>query len=110
MRLDGHKQKDALPSHLQRQTAVALIAYGALGVAINLRLLPLAAGGITSWLGLPAAVSAPTRWGMLSFVEAHFDGLPWLPWAAWLVGLALLAGRVRAGNGKEHNTGSVPSK
>ena len=70
--------------------APVLIAYGALGVAINLRLLPLLAAGLSSWLGLPSWNTAPGQWPWLDPLQAHFDALPWLPWFAWLVGVGLL--------------------
>lgn len=76
-----------------RYLSIALIAYGALGVAIHLRLLPLAAAGFMAWLGLPAASDMPALWGVLGLLQAHYDALPWLPWAAWLVGVGLLAFR-----------------
>src|SRR5437879_2710199 len=85
MRLNGPGGR----SEVSRYIAIALIAYGALGVAIQLRLLPLAVAGLTAWLGLPAATDMPTRWGVLDLLQAHYDGLPWLPWAAWLLGAGL---------------------
>ncbi len=73
-----------------RYLAVALVVYGAVGVAVHLRLLPLLTASASSWVGLPAPFSVPARWSMLAPIEAHYDGLPWLPWAAWLAGAALL--------------------
>ncbi len=70
-----------------------LIAYGALGVAINLRLLSLLIEGISGWLGGSVAWDAPLQLGILSPLEAHYDARPWLAWAAWLLGAALLSTR-----------------
>ena len=71
--------------------AAALIVYGALGVAVSLRLVDLLAQGLASWFGAPAAWGAPLQIGMFGPLQAHFDSLAWLPWAAWLVGIAILA-------------------
>jgi hypothetical protein len=74
---------------LLRFISAALIIYGALGVAATLRLLPLAAAGLSAWLGLPAPSAETWKWDLLGPLQSHFDTLPWLPWAAWLVGVAL---------------------
>lgn len=76
--------------------ATLLIAYGGVGVAVHLRLLPLIFTGLGSWLSLPAASSSTAAWGVLSPLQAHFDALPWLPWLAWLAGTGLLAWGRRA--------------
>jgi len=73
--------------------AAVLIVYGAVGVAVNLRLVALFIEGLTGWLGPQAqwsAFAAPLQVSLLGPLEAHFDARPWLPWAAWLVGTALL--------------------
>ncbi|MEO8287435.1 MAG: hypothetical protein ABI670_13500 [Chloroflexota bacterium] len=68
-----------------------LIIYGAVGVAVNLRLIALIIGALTGWLGPSwSAFAAPIQLSFLAPLQAHFDARPWLPWAAWLVGAALL--------------------
>src|SRR5437867_1238020 len=42
--------------------SVVLITYGAVGVAVHLRLLPLLATALTAWLGLPVASDSPAQW------------------------------------------------
>ena len=74
----------------RRYLSVALILYGAVGVAVQLRLLPLLVGGLGAWFGLPSPSSAAPRWEILGALQTHFDSLPWLPWAAWLVGFWVL--------------------
>jgi hypothetical protein len=73
-----------------RYVAVALIVYGAVGVAVHLRLLPLLWSGPVAWLGLPSPSSAPPQFGLLVPLQAHYDSLPWIPWAAWLFGFWIL--------------------
>lgn len=70
-----------------------LIFYGALGVAINLRLVSLLIEGVSGWLGGRVGWDVPLHAGFLSPLEAHYDARPWLAWAAWLLGVALLATR-----------------
>jgi hypothetical protein len=70
-----------------------LIVYGALGVAINLRLLSLILEGLSGWFGARVAWDAPLRIALLGPLEAHYDARPWLAWAAWLLGVALLSVR-----------------
>jgi hypothetical protein len=70
-----------------------LIVYGALGVAINLRLLPLMLEGLSGWFGARVAWDVPLRLSLLGPLEAHYDARPWLAWAAWLLGVALLSVR-----------------
>lgn len=70
-----------------------LIAYGALGVAVNLRLLDLLVEGVVGWIGGRVGWDVPFHASFLSPLEAHYDGRPWLAWAAWLVGVALLSAR-----------------
>ena len=68
-----------------------LIIYGAIGVAVNLRLVPLIIEGLTGWLGTQwSAFAPPLQLSFLQPLQAHFDAFPWLPWAAWLAGVALL--------------------
>ncbi|MEP6775638.1 MAG: hypothetical protein ABJA50_08585 [Chloroflexota bacterium] len=67
-----------------------LIVYGAVGVAVNLRLLPLLFEGLGAWFGGHVAWDVPQQFGWLGPLQAHYDARPWLPWAAWLVGVALL--------------------
>jgi hypothetical protein len=72
--------------------AAILIVYGAVGVAVNLRLVSLLVEGLTGWFGPQAqwsAFVAPLQVSIMGPLEAHFDARPWLPWAAWLVGTAL---------------------
>ncbi|HEX9989773.1 MAG TPA: hypothetical protein VGE45_15020 [Chloroflexia bacterium] len=79
--------------------AAALIVYGALGVAVHLRLLPLVVQGLASWLGPPPASSPPPSIPPLSLLQGHYDALPWLPWAAWLAGAGILGVVVRRSSG-----------
>ena len=67
-----------------------LIIYGAVGVAVNLRLLPLLFEGVGAWFGGHVAWDAPQQFGWLGPLQAHYDARPWLAWAAWLAGVALL--------------------
>ncbi len=82
--------------------AAILIIYGAVGVAVNLRLVSLLIEGLTGWFGPQAqwsAFAAPLQVSIMGPLEAHFDARPWLPWAAWLAGTALFplfAGRSAA--------------
>jgi hypothetical protein len=73
--------------------SAALLLYAGVGVAVQLRLLPLMVTGALGWAGLPSAFSAPVSlsWVWLSLLRAHYDSVPWLPWAAWLAGAGLLA-------------------
>ena len=59
----------------RRYLSVALILYGAVGVAVHLRLLPLLVGGLGAWLGLPSPSSAPPRLDLLGPLQAHFEQL-----------------------------------
>src|SRR6478736_756840 len=70
--------------------AAVLMLYGALGVAVHMRLFALLLGGLASWLGGAAASDAVGTIDPLAFLRPHYDAMPWLPWAAWLVGTALL--------------------
>src|SRR5262245_13793730 len=76
--------------NVRRYIAAFLMLYGAVGVAVSLRLLTLIVGSLRAWFGLPAPADAPAGWGLLGPLQAHFDSLPWLPWAAWLVGFWIL--------------------
>src|SRR5690348_11616565 len=71
-----------------------LIVYGALGVAVNLRLIPLLIEGISGWFSGRVGWDIPLRISFLSPLESHYDGRPWLAWAAWLIGVALLSTRL----------------
>jgi len=84
-----YKRKSAQPRIFLIVSAL-LIIYGAVGVAVNLRLLPLLFEGVGAWFGGHVAWDAPQQFGWLSAVQSHYDARPWLPWAAWLVGVALL--------------------
>jgi hypothetical protein len=80
-----------------RFISAALLVYGAVGVAINLRLLPLIIEGLRGWSGTQPDQGAPANLDWLGLLQAHYDAVPWLPWAAWLAGIALLAlGRTTA--------------
>ena len=70
--------------------SAVMILYGALGVTVQLRLLPLLEDALTGWVRslLPSGKPSASVFGPL---QVHFDGLPWLPWAAWLAGVALLS-------------------
>src|SRR3954453_8940831 len=74
-----------------RWPAVGLLIYGAVGVALNLRLpalLDAALAGLTGPLDFRLAPADPPG---LAPLTAHYADHPWLPWAAWLAGLGLLA-------------------
>ncbi len=66
-----------------------LLGYGAVGVAVQLRLVPLLIAGLSGPADLLSAFRAPPSPAWLAPFQAHFDGLPWLAWGAWLVGLGL---------------------
>src|SRR5881398_3803523 len=71
--------------------SAVLIIYGVIGVAVNLRFLPLLIEALTGWLGPGwSAFAPPLQLSFLEPLQAHFDARPWLPWAAWLVGVTLL--------------------
>lgn len=83
-------------SALARYGAMALVLYGAFGVAVHLRLFSLLYSGLAGWFGLGAA---PYPLLFMEPLQAHYDARPWLPWAAWLVGTGLLLSlRTRAGH------------
>ncbi|HKP51400.1 MAG TPA: hypothetical protein VJ183_01980, partial [Chloroflexia bacterium] len=74
-----------------RYATAALIIYGAVGVAVHLRLVSMLVEGARGWLGLQSPSAVPVDFPWLDFLHAHYDARPWLPWAAWLVALGLLA-------------------
>jgi hypothetical protein len=84
-----YKRKSSQPRIFLVISAL-LIIYGAVGVAVNLRLLPLLIEGVGAWFGGHVAWDAPQQFGWLGPLQAHYDARPWLAWAAWLVGVALL--------------------
>ncbi|MBF6612985.1 MAG: hypothetical protein IVW55_07630 [Chloroflexi bacterium] len=90
--MEAAPQRATSPARLLRYLSLALLVYGAVGVAVQLRLLPFIAQGISGWNGLPDPSTPPIRPGWLDLLQAHYDALPWLPTAAWLVGLGLPVG------------------
>ena len=84
-----HSRSTALTRLLLIVSAL-LIVYGAVGVAVSLRLLPLLFEGVGSWFGGHVAWDVPQQLAWLDPLQAHYDARPWLAWAAWLVGGALL--------------------
>ncbi|HET6261836.1 MAG TPA: hypothetical protein VFG99_06310, partial [Chloroflexia bacterium] len=99
MQPDSRTRGPATRRSLLLYLAGALIIYGALGVAVHLRLLPLVVQGLVSWLGPPPASSPPLSIPPLSLLQAHYDALPWLPWAAWLAGVGILGVVARRSSG-----------
>ena len=77
-----------------RLPAGALLGYGAVGVAAQLRV-PALLGAALGVLGGHGAAVTPGDPPGIAPLTAFFAAQPWLPWAAWLLGLALLAGRGR---------------
>lgn len=73
-----------------KYVSAALLLYGAVGVAIQVRLLPLLIEGLLAWFR-PGEESLTSPW--LGLLQGHYDAIPWLPWAAWLAGVGLLAYR-----------------
>ena len=84
------------PWLVARVAGYLLFAYGAVGVALQMRLpaLILAAGRALAG-GSPFYSTPPHAPGTAALV-AHFAGQPWAPWAAWLFGLGLLTLAARA--------------
>src|SRR4051812_47961141 len=78
-----------------KYVTAALIIYGAVGVAVHLRLVSLLVEGVRGWLGLQSAFGAPIDLPWLDFLTAHYNARPWLPWLAWLVAVGLLAWSAR---------------
>lgn len=79
--------------------SAALLAYGAVGVASQVRLLPLLAEGLLSWL----RPGSPPSSAWLGPLQEHYDALPWLPWAAWLLAVGLLHSTRRVAATVPHN-------
>jgi 4-amino-4-deoxy-L-arabinose transferase-like glycosyltransferase len=99
-----------------RYATAALIIYGAVGVAVHLRLVSLLIEGVRGWLDLQSPSSVPLELPWLDFLHAHYDSRPWLPWAAWLVALGLLSWVAKSDSqeiiapaGEEENIGTNPS-
>ena len=92
--MQSHRLTSPAPSILARilpYLSGILILYGAIGVAINLRLIPLLIEGVSGWFSGRVGWDVPFQAAFLSPLQSHYDARPWLPWAAWLLGVALLS-------------------
>src|SRR5689334_1913847 len=74
---------------LGRWIAGGLLLYGAVGVAVQLRLVGGLLAGIAALAGRLDFRAAPPAVPGLDWLAGHYDALPALPWLAWLAGLLL---------------------
>ncbi len=93
----GHDTSGLRTNRVARIGALALLVYGAAGIALNLRLPALLAVALPAALGTASFRDSPVEVPGLDPLVAHYAARPWLPWAAWLAGLALLVWVARRG-------------
>jgi hypothetical protein len=74
---------------LDRWIAGGLLLYGAVGVAVQLRLAGGLLAGLEALTGTIDFHAAPPAVPGLDLLAGHYDALPALPWLAWLAGLLL---------------------
>ncbi len=74
---------------LGRWIASGLLVYGAVGIAVQLRLVGGLLAGLTALGGSLDFHAAPVAVPGLDGLAAHYDAAPALPWLAWLAGLLL---------------------
>src|SRR6476646_4421530 len=75
---------------LGRWLAGGLLLYGAVGVAVQLRVVGVLAAGLQALGGGLSTNDGPAAVLGLDLLAAHYNALPPLPWLAWLAGLFLL--------------------
>ena len=74
---------------LGRWIAGGLLLYGAVGVAVQLRLVGGLLAGLAALAGGLDFRAGPPAVPGLDWLAGHYDALPALPWLAWLAGLLL---------------------
>ncbi len=74
---------------LGRWIASGLLLYGAVGIAVQLRLVGGLLAGLLALGGTLDFHAAPVMVPGLDLLAAHYDAAPALPWLAWLAGLIL---------------------